>query len=99
MLEMVCNDAQLLVDIFVNYDCDLEATNLFEHMVRILIWILTASDGKETDFYQAFCVWNKTLPKTKISVKEMDASIMSTRYFVISKQLHSRTLLKFLSRL
>ncbi|KAH9575107.1 hypothetical protein CY35_01G094700 [Sphagnum magellanicum] len=36
MLEMVCNDAQLLVDIFVNYDCDLEATNLFEHMINSL---------------------------------------------------------------
>ncbi|KAG9443870.1 hypothetical protein H6P81_015210 [Aristolochia fimbriata] len=34
MLEKVCKDPQLLVDIFVNYDCDLEAPNLFERMVH-----------------------------------------------------------------
>lgn len=36
MLEKVCKDPQMLVDIFVNYDCDLEAPNLFERMVYIL---------------------------------------------------------------
>ncbi|XP_068664277.1 brefeldin A-inhibited guanine nucleotide-exchange protein 5-like isoform X2 [Aristolochia californica] len=36
MLEKVCKDPQLLVDIFVNYDCDLEAPNLFERMVHSL---------------------------------------------------------------
>ncbi|XP_068661146.1 brefeldin A-inhibited guanine nucleotide-exchange protein 5-like isoform X2 [Aristolochia californica] len=34
MLEKVCKDPRLLVDIFVNYDCDLEAPNLFERMVH-----------------------------------------------------------------
>ncbi|XP_062018882.1 brefeldin A-inhibited guanine nucleotide-exchange protein 5-like isoform X1 [Rosa rugosa] len=32
MVEKVCKDHQMLVDIFVNYDCDLEALNLFERM-------------------------------------------------------------------
>ncbi|XP_061361482.1 brefeldin A-inhibited guanine nucleotide-exchange protein 5 [Gastrolobium bilobum] len=36
MLEKVCKDSQMLVDIFVNYDCDLEAPNLFERMVTTL---------------------------------------------------------------
>ncbi|MED6176821.1 Brefeldin A-inhibited guanine nucleotide-exchange protein 5, variant 2 [Stylosanthes scabra] len=36
MLEKVCKDPQMLVDIFVNYDCDLEAPNLFERMVTAL---------------------------------------------------------------
>lgn len=36
MLEKVCKDPQMLVDIFVNYDCDLEAPNLFERMVTSL---------------------------------------------------------------
>lgn len=36
MLEKVCKDPQMLVDIFVNYDCDLEAANLFERMVTAL---------------------------------------------------------------
>lgn len=34
MLEKVCNDPQMLVDVYVNYDCDLEAPNLFERMVE-----------------------------------------------------------------
>ncbi|CAN6541337.1 unnamed protein product [Malus baccata var. baccata] len=36
MVEKVCKDPQMLVDIFVNYDCDLEAPNLFERMVTTL---------------------------------------------------------------
>ncbi|XP_077214476.1 HOPM interactor 7 isoform X2 [Tasmannia lanceolata] len=36
MLEQVCKDSQMLVDMFVNYDCDLEAPNLFERMVHAL---------------------------------------------------------------
>ncbi|KAK7265505.1 hypothetical protein RJT34_33125 [Clitoria ternatea] len=36
MIEKVCKDPQMLVDIFVNYDCDLEAPNLFERMVTTL---------------------------------------------------------------
>lgn len=36
MLEMVCKDSQMLIDLYVNYDCDLEAPNLFERMVNAL---------------------------------------------------------------
>ncbi|XP_073391805.1 brefeldin A-inhibited guanine nucleotide-exchange protein 5 isoform X3 [Physcomitrium patens] len=36
MLEKTCNDPQLLVDIFVNYDCDLESTNLFQQLINSL---------------------------------------------------------------
>ncbi|XP_021277449.1 brefeldin A-inhibited guanine nucleotide-exchange protein 5 [Herrania umbratica] len=36
MLEKVCKDPQMLVDVYVNYDCDLEAPNLFERMVNTL---------------------------------------------------------------
>jgi len=36
MLEKVCKDPQMLADIFVNYDCALEAPNLFERMVNAL---------------------------------------------------------------
>ncbi len=32
-LEAQCGDGQLLVDLFVNYDCDLEGANLFERTV------------------------------------------------------------------
>ncbi|XWS70147.1 hypothetical protein CRYUN_Cryun03dG0024100 [Craigia yunnanensis] len=36
MLEKVCKEPQMLVDVYVNYDCDLEAPNLFERMVTTL---------------------------------------------------------------
>ncbi|EEF46181.1 guanine nucleotide-exchange, putative [Ricinus communis] len=36
MLEKVCKDPQMLVDVYVNYDCDLEAPNLFERLVNTL---------------------------------------------------------------
>ncbi|KAH7856207.1 hypothetical protein Vadar_033926 [Vaccinium darrowii] len=36
MVEKVCKDSQMLVDLYVNYDCDLEAPNLFERMVTTL---------------------------------------------------------------
>ncbi|KAL3523231.1 hypothetical protein ACH5RR_016065 [Cinchona calisaya] len=36
MLEKVCKDSQMLVDLYVNYDCDLEAPNLFERMATTL---------------------------------------------------------------
>ncbi|GJV64071.1 brefeldin A-inhibited guanine nucleotide-exchange protein 5, partial [Tanacetum coccineum] len=36
MLEKVCKDSQMLVDLYVNYDCDLNAPNCFEKMVTTL---------------------------------------------------------------
>ncbi|EFH53532.1 predicted protein [Arabidopsis lyrata subsp. lyrata] len=43
MLEKVCKDPQMLVDVYVNYDCDLEAPNLFERMVTTLSKIAQGS--------------------------------------------------------
>ncbi|KAL8153523.1 hypothetical protein V2J09_011283 [Rumex salicifolius] len=43
MLEKACKDPQMLVDIFVNYDCDLDAPNLFERMVTALSRIAQGS--------------------------------------------------------
>ncbi|KAK6136359.1 hypothetical protein DH2020_029889 [Rehmannia glutinosa] len=36
MLEKVSKDPQMLVDLYVNFDCDIEAPNLFERMVSTL---------------------------------------------------------------
>lgn len=30
LLETICQDPQIMVDIFVNYDCDVNAPNIFE---------------------------------------------------------------------
>ena len=42
-LQAQCEDGQLLVDLFVNYDCDLEGANLFERMVTALVRIAQGS--------------------------------------------------------
>ncbi|KAK7363367.1 hypothetical protein VNO77_05507 [Canavalia gladiata] len=47
MLEKVCKDPQMLVDIFVNYDCDLEASNLFERMVTTLSKIAQGTQNSD----------------------------------------------------
>ncbi|KAH9621241.1 hypothetical protein KSS87_019631 [Heliosperma pusillum] len=47
MLEKVCKDPQMLVDIFVNYDCDLDAPNLFERMVTTLSRIAQGTLGSD----------------------------------------------------
>lgn len=42
-LREVCADGQLLVDLFVNYDCDLGSSNLFERLVNGLVKMAQAS--------------------------------------------------------
>ncbi|XP_071741489.1 brefeldin A-inhibited guanine nucleotide-exchange protein 2-like [Rutidosis leptorrhynchoides] len=36
-LERLCLDSQILVDLFVNYDCDVNSSNIFERMVNGLL--------------------------------------------------------------
>eukprot|EP00775_Hariotina_reticulata_P008270 gene8270-8458_t len=36
-LREVCGDGQLLVDLFVNYDCDIGSSNLFERLINGLV--------------------------------------------------------------
>lgn len=36
-LRELCKDGQAVMDLFVNYDCDLESSNLFERMVDALV--------------------------------------------------------------
>ncbi|KAM0945494.1 putative Sec7 domain, mon2, dimerization and cyclophilin-binding domain, Sec7 domain superfamily [Dioscorea sansibarensis] len=36
-LEKLCVDSQILVDIFINYDCDVHSSNIFERMVNGLL--------------------------------------------------------------
>ncbi|MED6170939.1 Brefeldin A-inhibited guanine nucleotide-exchange protein 2 [Stylosanthes scabra] len=36
-LEKLCFDSQILVDIFINYDCDVNSSNIFERMVNGLL--------------------------------------------------------------
>jgi hypothetical protein len=36
VFERICKDKQMLMDVFVNYDCDEYMTNLFERMFNSL---------------------------------------------------------------
>lgn len=35
-LTRICADAQSVVDLYVNYDCDMSAANIFERLVNVL---------------------------------------------------------------
>lgn len=41
------SDAQCVVDIYVNYDCDLNAANIFERLVNDLSKIAQGRSGQE----------------------------------------------------
>lgn len=51
-LREVCADGQLLVDLFVNYDCDLDSSNLFERMVNGLVKMAQAALPVNADSQQ-----------------------------------------------
>ncbi|KAL3063881.1 hypothetical protein OYC64_000243 [Pagothenia borchgrevinki] len=46
-LTRICADAQCVVDIYVNYDCDLNASNIFERLVSDLSKIAQGRSGQE----------------------------------------------------
>ncbi|XP_030624788.1 brefeldin A-inhibited guanine nucleotide-exchange protein 1 [Chanos chanos] len=46
-LTRICADAQCVVDIYVNYDCDLNAANIFERLVNDLSKIAQGRGGHE----------------------------------------------------
>ncbi|XP_005992094.2 brefeldin A-inhibited guanine nucleotide-exchange protein 2 [Latimeria chalumnae] len=46
-LTRICADAQCVVDIYVNYDCDLTAANIFERLVNDLSKIAQGRSGLE----------------------------------------------------
>ncbi|KAL6565308.1 hypothetical protein OROGR_002259 [Orobanche gracilis] len=54
MLEKVCQNPQMLVDLYVNYDCDLEAPNLFERMVATLTKIAQGTSNIDPKSSAAF---------------------------------------------
>ncbi|KAH9613534.1 hypothetical protein KSS87_009649, partial [Heliosperma pusillum] len=49
ILEKLCKDPQMLVDIFVNYDCDVDGPNLFERMVTTLSKIAQGTQASDTN--------------------------------------------------
>lgn len=50
-LDKLCVDSQILVDIFINYDCDVNSSNIFERCAIILFNCLQI-------FYLIYCINN-----------------------------------------
>lgn len=50
-LTKICADAQSVVDMYVNYDCDLSAANLFERYFLTLLLLLISN------FFLQVCVF------------------------------------------
>lgn len=48
-LRAACSDGQLLVDLLVNYDCDLEAANLWERLMGQLIALAQTQPSPTSD--------------------------------------------------
>jgi brefeldin A-inhibited guanine nucleotide-exchange protein len=44
-LHKLCSDPQMLVDMFVNFDCDLDSSNLFERLVNSLVRVAQGLPG------------------------------------------------------
>ncbi|XP_043945867.1 brefeldin A-inhibited guanine nucleotide-exchange protein 2 [Protopterus annectens] len=62
-LTRICADAQCVVDIYVNYDCDLTAANIFERLVNDLSKIAQGRSGQELGMtpVQELCLRKKGL--------------------------------------
>lgn len=43
LLDTICQDPYLIIDIFVNFDCDVESPNIFERYWQIFIFIVYLS--------------------------------------------------------
>ncbi|KAL6010441.1 hypothetical protein ACLOJK_000873 [Asimina triloba] len=83
MLEKVCKDTQMLVDIFVNYDCDLEAPNLFERMVNALSRIAQgtlSTDPNSTTQSQIASIKGSSLQVTYLSLSSRNCCFHFMRF-------------------
>uniref|UniRef100_A0A2P2LZ96 Uncharacterized protein MANES_03G096700 n=1 Tax=Rhizophora mucronata TaxID=61149 RepID=A0A2P2LZ96_RHIMU len=38
LLEKVAQDSQIIIDVFVNYDCDVDAPNIYERCLQDCKW-------------------------------------------------------------
>jgi len=55
LFEFICVDAQCIVDIYVNYDCDLSSANIFERLINDLSKIAQGRQAFELGL-SAHCV-------------------------------------------
>ncbi|CAB4064356.1 ARFGEF [Lepeophtheirus salmonis] len=80
-ISKICEDPQIVVDIFVNYDCDLNAANIFERLVDDLSKI---AQGR-----QAFDVGATPLQVKKIRIKGLECLVSILKCLVEwSKELY-----------
>lgn len=56
------SDAQSVVDIYVNYDCDLNAANIFERLVNDLSKIAQGRGGHELGITPQQVIYTPVIP-------------------------------------
>jgi len=72
-LAALCSSPQVLVDIFVNYDCNLQAANLFERTVKLLAKYVQLGTGSSSNPLPAAAV-----PKARsVALKALLAAVKS----------------------
>ena len=57
-LTRICADAQSVVDLYVNYDCDISAANIFERLVNVLSKI---AQGRQVQELRTTLIQEKAL--------------------------------------
>lgn len=92
MLKVVCyivTDAQSVVDIYVNYDCDLNAANIFERLVNDLSKIAQGRGSQELGMsnvqvrtLKAFSNLNLVKEELCVFLKDLFVFILFMNYFV-----------------
>ncbi|CBY35510.1 unnamed protein product [Oikopleura dioica] len=60
-LARICADSQSVVDLYVNYDCDINAANIFERLVGNLARLVQTKTRKAEDFEEESIIRMKSL--------------------------------------
>ena len=50
-LKVICGNAQLMADLFVNYDCNLQSSNLFERTLKGVARVIQAAPSPPAQPY------------------------------------------------
>uniref|UniRef100_A0A452S4U3 ARF guanine nucleotide exchange factor 1 n=1 Tax=Ursus americanus TaxID=9643 RepID=A0A452S4U3_URSAM len=87
-LTRICADAQSVVDIYVNYDCDLNAANIFERLVNDLSKIAQGRGSQELGMsnvqvrtLKAFSNLNLVKEELCVFLKDLFVFILFMNYF------------------
>ncbi|KAH9954231.1 hypothetical protein BC827DRAFT_1262273 [Russula dissimulans] len=79
MLSRLCQDPQALVDIYINYDCDSEATdNIYEHLVNVITKLSSSSQSSVPSQKNVESAVSAPPPPTKSQSTTLAPSLSTT---------------------